>query len=121
MGDLSNPDYNIFPTPDSMGFQIVYEAEFPFTSLDPENLKIDFPGGYIETVIPVSELPGIPLSAAPSIDPVIFEPIESGADFVIPDISYLDEVVEIVNSKLKNNDKITKNYSYKGQEELGLW
>ena len=54
MGDLSNPDYNIFPTPDSMGFQIVYEAEFPFTSLDPENLKIDFPGGYIETVIPVS-------------------------------------------------------------------
>ena len=22
MGDLSNPDYNIFPTPDSMGFQI---------------------------------------------------------------------------------------------------
>jgi hypothetical protein len=82
MGDLSNPDYNIFPTPDSMGFQIVYEAEFPFTSLDPENLKIDFPGGYIETVIPVSELPGIPLSSAPSIDPVIFEPIESGADFV---------------------------------------
>lgn len=82
MGDLSNPEYNIFPTPDSMGFQIVYEAEFPFTSLDPENLKIDFPGGYIETVIPVSELPGIPLSAAPSIEPVIFEPIESGADFI---------------------------------------
>lgn len=47
--------------------------------------------------------------------------LESGADFVIPDISYLDEVVEIVNSKLKNNDKITKNYSYKGQEEFGLW
>ena len=48
MGDLSNPDYNIFPTPDSMGFQIVYEAELPFTSLDPENLKIEFPGGYID-------------------------------------------------------------------------
>ena len=29
MGDLSNPDYNIFPTPDSMGFQIVYDAELP--------------------------------------------------------------------------------------------
>ena len=53
MGDLSNPDYNIYPTPDSMGFQIVYEAEFPFTSLDPENLKIDFPpNGYSEVVIP---------------------------------------------------------------------
>ena len=47
--------------------------------------------------------------------------LESGADFVIPDISYLDEVVEIINSKLKNNDKITRNYSYKGQEELGLF
>ena len=47
--------------------------------------------------------------------------LEAGVDFIIPDISYLDEVVEIVNSKLKNNDKITKNYSYKGQEELGLW
>lgn len=47
--------------------------------------------------------------------------LASGADFVIPDISYLNEVVEIINSKLKNNDKITKNYSYKGQEELGLW
>ena len=47
--------------------------------------------------------------------------LEAGADFIIPDISYLDEVVEILNSKLKNNDTITKNYSYKGQEELGLW
>ena len=47
--------------------------------------------------------------------------IASGADFVIPDISYLDHVVEIINSKLKNNDKITKNYSYHGHEELGLW
>ena len=62
MGDLSNPDYNIFPTPDSMGFQIVYEAEFPFTSLDPENLKIDFPGGYMETVIPATEMPGVDAS-----------------------------------------------------------
>ena len=58
MGDLSNPDYNIFPTPDSMGFQIVYEAELPFTSLDPENLKIEFPGGYIEAVVPATEIPG---------------------------------------------------------------
>ena len=41
--------------------------------------------------------------------------ISSGADFVIPDISYLDQIVEIVNSKLNNNDIITKNYSYKGQ------
>ena len=67
MGDLSNPDYNIYPTPDSMGFQIVYEAEFPFTSLDPENLKIDFPpNGYTEVVIPATEIPGIPLSSVPS-------------------------------------------------------
>lgn len=47
--------------------------------------------------------------------------LNSGADFVIPDISYLDDVVEIINFKLKNKDKITKNYSYNGQEELGLW
>ena len=53
MGNIANPENNIYPTPDSMGFQIVYEAEFPFTSLDPENLKIDFPGGYMETVIPL--------------------------------------------------------------------
>jgi len=78
MGDLSNPDYNIYPTPDSMGFQIVYEAEFPFTSLDPENLKIDFPGGYMETVIPVSEIPGIPLNSVPSIDPIVIKPVETG-------------------------------------------
>ena len=79
MGDLSNPDYNIYPTPDSMGFQIVYEAEFPFTSLDPENLKIDFPpNGYTEVVIPATEIPGIPLSSVPSIDPIVIKPIESG-------------------------------------------
>ena len=78
MGDISNPEYNIYPTPDSMGFQIVYEAEFPFTSLDPENLKIDFEGGYIETVIPASEIPGIPLNSVPSIEPIVIEPIESG-------------------------------------------
>ena len=72
MGDLSNPDYNIYPTPDSMGFQIVYEADFPFTSLDPENLKIDFPGGYIETVIPATEIPGVDASSLelPEIPPI---------------------------------------------------
>tara|TARA_B000000437_G_scaffold200563_1_gene163815 strand:+ start:1003 stop:1911 length:909 start_codon:yes stop_codon:yes gene_type:complete len=47
--------------------------------------------------------------------------LESGADFVIPDISYLDEVVKIVNSRLKTNSHVTRNYSYKGHEELGLW
>ena len=51
MGDLSNPDYNIFPTPDSMGFQIVYEAELPFTSLDPENLKIESITGLVLDVL----------------------------------------------------------------------
>ena len=88
MGDLSNPDYNIFPTPDSMGFQIVYEAEFPFTSLDPENLKIDFPGGYIETVIPATEMPGVDASSFPL--PVI-PPIEFEIPLVIYDQPlYLD-------------------------------
>ena len=72
MDDLSNPDYNIFPTPDSMGFQIVYEAELPFTSLDPENLKIEFPGGYIEAVVPATEIPGVDASSLslPSIPPI---------------------------------------------------
>ena len=94
MGDLSNPDYNIFPTPDSMGFQIVYEAEFPFTSLDPENLKIDFPGGYMETVIPATEMPGID---ANSLDLPEIPPIE----FIIPvvdttgGIAYLDTALTI--------------------------
>ena len=94
MGDLSNPDYNIFPTPDSMGFQIVYEAEFPFTSLDPENLKIDFPGGYMETVIPATEMPGID---ANSLDLPEIPPIE----VIIPvvdttgGIAYLDTALTI--------------------------
>ena len=75
MGDLSNPDYNIFPTSDSMGFQIVYEADFPFTSLDPENLKIDFEGGYLETAIPATEIPGVDASslALPTIPPLAFK------------------------------------------------
>ena len=95
MGDLSNPDYNIFPTPDSMGFQIVYEAEFPFTSLDPENLKIDFPGGYMETVIPATEMPGID---ANSLDLPEIPPIE----FIIPvvdttgGIAYLDTAITLI-------------------------
>jgi len=94
MGDLSNPDYNIFPTPDSMGFQIVYEAEFPFTSLDPENLKIDFPGGYMETAIPATEMPGIDASslALPEVPPIEFE-----IPLVIYDqLLYLDTAITLI-------------------------
>jgi len=94
MGDLSNPDYNIFPTPDSMGFQIVYEAELPFTSLDPENLKIDFPGGYMETAIPATEMPGIDASslALPEIPPIEFE-----IPLVIYDqLLYLDTAITLI-------------------------
>jgi len=94
MGDLSNPEYNIFPTPDSMGFQIVYEAEFPFTSLDPENLKIDFPGGYMETAIPATEMPGIDASslALPEVPPIEFE-----IPLVIYDqLLYLDTAITLI-------------------------
>ena len=94
MGDLSNPDYNIFPTPDSMGFQIVYEADFPFVALDPENLKIDFPGGYMETSIPATEMPGIDASglALPEIPPIEFE-----IPLVIYDqLLYLDTAITLI-------------------------
>jgi len=94
MGDLSNPDYNIFPTPDSMGFQIVYEAELPFVTLDPENLKIDFPGGYMETAIPATEMPGIDASslALPEVPPIEFE-----IPLVIYDqLLYLDTAITLI-------------------------
>jgi hypothetical protein len=95
MGNIANPENNIYPTPDSMGFQIVYEAEFPFTSLDPENLKIDFPGGYMETVIPATEMDGIDASSLelPEIPPI---------EFIIPvvdttgGIAYLDTAITLI-------------------------
>ena len=94
MGDLSNPDYNIFPTSDSMGFQIVYEADFPFTSLDPENLKIDFEGGYLETAIPATEIPGVDASslALPAIPPLAFKiPL-----VVYDQLLYLDTAITLI-------------------------
>ena len=60
-------------------FKLYMRLNSPFTSLDPENLKIDFPpNGYTEVVIPATEIPGIPLSSVPSIDPIVIKPIESG-------------------------------------------
>mgnify|MGYP001215105847 FL=1 len=105
MGDLSNPDYNIFPTPDSMGFQIVYEADFPFTSLDPENLKIDFPGGYIETVIPASEIPGVDASGLelPEIPPIeLTIPVVDTTGSVF----YLDSAVTLIPSQDEDGNPI---------------
>ena len=105
MGDLSNPDYNIYPTPDSMGFQIVYEADFPFTSLDPENLKIDFPGGYIETVIPASEIPGVDASGLelPEIPPIeLTIPVVDTTGSVF----YLDSAVTLIPAQDEDGNPI---------------
>ena len=98
MGDLSNPDYNIFPTPDSMGFQIVYEAELPFTSLDPENLKIEFPGGYIEAVVPATEIPGVDASSLslPTIPPI--GPPAPIPLVVYDQLVYLDTAITLIPS-----------------------
>ena len=98
LGDLSNPDYNIFPTPDSMGFQIVYEAEFPFTSLDPENLKVEFPGGYIEAVVPATEIPGVDASSLslPTIPPI--GPPEPIPLIIYNEPAYLDTAVFLIPS-----------------------
>ena len=36
MSDLANPDYHIYPTEDSMGFQIIYEGELEPQTIEPE-------------------------------------------------------------------------------------
>jgi len=74
MEDISDTSNNIYPTEDSLGFQIVYQADLPYQSIDPENLKVDFPGGYKETEIPATEIPGIPLDQIPSIPPISISP-----------------------------------------------
>ena len=105
MDDLSNPDYNIFPTPDSMGFQIVYEADFPFTSLDPENLKVDFPGGYTETAIPASNMPGVDASSLelPEIPPIeLTIPVVDTTNLVF----YLDTAITLIPSLDENGNPI---------------
>ncbi|GIT40619.1 MAG: hypothetical protein Ct9H300mP9_4690 [Candidatus Neomarinimicrobiota bacterium] len=48
MGDLANPDYHIYPTEDSMGFQVIYEGTLEPQTIEPEYLKVDFPGGYLD-------------------------------------------------------------------------
>ena len=72
MSDLANPDYHIYPTEDSMGFQIIYEGELEPQTIEPEYLKVDFPGGYLDVDIPEISFPGIPAEgiALPSIPPV---------------------------------------------------
>ena len=56
-------------------FKLFTRLIYHFTSIDPENLKIDFPGGYIETAIPASEIPGVDASSLelPEIPPI--EPV----------------------------------------------
>ncbi len=97
MKDISNPDYNIFNTPDSMGFQIVYEADLPFQSIEPENLKIDFTGGYIETAIPASEIPGVDASSLelPEIPPIELTIPVVDTTGTLP---YLDTAVTLIPS-----------------------
>ena len=73
MGDLANPDYHIYPTEDSMGFQVMYEGMLEPQTIEPEYLKVDFPGGYLDVDIPEISFPGIPASglelpAIPAID-----------------------------------------------------
>ena len=72
MSDLANPDYHIYPTEASMGFQIIYEGELEPQTIEPEYLKVDFPGGYLDVDIPEISFPGIPAEgiALPSIPPV---------------------------------------------------
>ena len=102
MGDISNPENNIFPTSDSMGFQIVYEADFPFTKLDPENLKVDFPGGYTETAIPASNLAGVDASSLelPEIPPIEFTIPLVDTSGTIP---YLDTAITLIPTGVDNS------------------
>ncbi|MBO62131.1 MAG: hypothetical protein CMG33_01245, partial [Candidatus Marinimicrobia bacterium] len=62
MSDLANPDYHIYPTDDSMGFQVIYEGVLEPQTIEPEYLKVDFPGGYLDIDIPEISFPGIPAS-----------------------------------------------------------
>ena len=62
MSNIANPDYHIYPTDDSMGFQVIYEGVLEPQTIEPEYLKVDFPGGYLDVDIPEISFPGIPAS-----------------------------------------------------------
>ena len=56
-----------------MGFQVMYEGTLEPQTIEPEYLKVDFPGGYLDVDIPEISFPGIPASglelpAIPAID-----------------------------------------------------
>ena len=60
IGDISDSANHIYPTEDSMGFQIVFNGEMPTTTIDPENLKVNMPpNGYQEITVDPVPLPGI--------------------------------------------------------------
>ena len=68
-----------------LGFQIVYEAELPFTSLDPETKREFY--GYIEVVVIGQKYPGwqFVLSTIPPIGPPVPIPL-----VVYDQLDYLD-------------------------------
>ena len=80
IGDISDSANHIYPTEDSMGFQIVFNGEMPTTTIDPENLKVSFEGGYIETPIPSVPLPGIDGSIFPPLS-IEIPPVEAASQF----------------------------------------
>jgi len=80
MQDISNPEVGIFPTPDSMGFQIVQEGE-----MDPQTLPTlpTLPMN-VDTDISTGELPGIPI---PTIE-IPFPPIGQKIPLSDPSVLY---------------------------------
>ncbi len=84
---------NIFPTDDSLGMQIVFEGDLPSQSIGDDNLQVQFPGGYLDTEIKPTEIPGVDLGdfAIPS------TPINMNIPVVIYGIPYVDTTYDESN------------------------
>jgi len=95
MGDLVDPEHNIYPTEDSAGFQILFEGPFGPDSTEDMELGVRFPNGMMEQAIPAQPINGIDGSSfpippievpMPNITPVIAA-VVSGNSFLFEDTS----------------------------------
>jgi hypothetical protein len=71
---------NIFNRDDSLGMELIFEGELPSQAIDDDNLKVDFDGGYLDTDIPATPIPGVDLST--------FEIPVSPINMSLPVVSY---------------------------------
>ncbi|MBL7013286.1 MAG: hypothetical protein ISR83_02590 [Candidatus Marinimicrobia bacterium] len=84
---------NIFPSDDGLGMQLVFEGDLPSQSIGEDNLQVQFPGGYLDTEIAPTEIPGVDLGdfAIPS------TPINMSLPVVLYGIPYVDTTYDESN------------------------